>query len=93
MKRGGYINTFAIILAVVVIAGLGYYISVQKETAVPAGSAAAPYASEEECEAQTGNECNFGNCDYIPEGKTDKEVCGKNFRGKGYYPNDFNFFE
>jgi len=37
------------------------------------------FRSREECEEETGRECGFIMCDYIPEGKTFEEVCGENF--------------
>ena len=41
------------------------------------------FATQEECEKTTGRPCNFQMCDYVPEGKTFEEVCGKDFK-KGW---------
>jgi len=41
------------------------------------------YFSEEICEKETGCYCGDINCDFIPEGQTGEETCGKNFK-KGW---------
>ncbi|MFH1664186.1 MAG: FKBP-type peptidyl-prolyl cis-trans isomerase [archaeon] len=46
-------------------------------------SVPAVYSTQEECEEKNDCECNFVMCDYIPEGKTFEEVCGKGFE-KGW---------
>lgn len=50
------------------------------------------YSSEEECESETGRNCDFVNCDYIPDGKTFEEVCGVNFK-KGWQVAGFAYPE
>ena len=42
------------------------------------------YPSQNECEATSGKDCEQVMCDYIPEGKTIDEVCGKGYK-KGYW--------
>lgn len=44
-----------------------------------------PYVSQQECESKTGKSCGHSMCDFIPKGKTLKEVCGTRIR-KGWYP-------
>ena len=41
------------------------------------------YDTKEQCEASSNSECAYAMCDYVPEGKTYEEVCGKNFK-KGW---------
>jgi len=41
------------------------------------------FATQGECEAETGKKCDFIMCDYVPPGKTFEEVCGKDFK-KGW---------
>jgi hypothetical protein len=43
------------------------------------------YQTKESCESATGKTCHFVTCDYIPEGKTFEEVCGKDFQ-EGWQP-------
>ena len=43
------------------------------------------YSNQEECEHKTGHICAFQMCDYVPEGKTFDEVCGRDFK-KGWVP-------
>lgn len=43
------------------------------------------YRTKEECEQKTSKTCDSRMCDYIPEGKTFEEVCGKDFK-KGWHP-------
>jgi len=43
------------------------------------------FSTEEECISATNQNCDFQNCDYIPDGKTFEEVCGKDFK-KGWVP-------
>lgn len=38
------------------------------------------HLTQEACEQATGLDCDLVMCDYIPEGKTFEEVCGKNFQ-------------
>ncbi len=42
------------------------------------------YPTQAECEATSGKDCEQVMCDYIPEGKTIDEVCGKGYK-KGYW--------
>jgi len=60
----------------------------QIQTFQPPISTPSPiYKTQEECERKTGTFCVFQNCDYIQEGKTFEEVCGKKFQ-KGWVPTD-----
>lgn len=43
------------------------------------------FLTEEACEKETQKSCSFAMCDYVPEGKTFEEVCGKDFQ-KGWRP-------
>lgn len=45
------------------------------------------FLTKEECEKVTETTCSFAMCDYVPEGKTFEEVCGKDFK-KGWKPNN-----
>lgn len=47
---------------------------------VPAATSSLTFDSQKECEEKTGKVCSFQMCDYIPEGKTFDEVCGKGFK-------------
>lgn len=44
-----------------------------------ANTVSASYSTQQECEVKGNCRCSFVMCDYIPEGKTYEEVCGKNF--------------
>ena len=77
-------TTLLYIFAVVVIAIIAYFILV-KSSAPPPPATQVVFVSQEECELQTGNSCDFQMCDYIPLGKTFEEVCGKDFK-KGWVP-------
>ena len=41
------------------------------------------FVTKTECESKTGKTCSFQRCDYIPEGVTYEEACGKDFK-KGW---------
>ncbi len=43
------------------------------------------YSNQQECESKTGKSCQYSVCDYIPQGKTEEEVCGGKIK-KGWYP-------
>jgi hypothetical protein len=43
------------------------------------------FSTKEECEQKTGKSCDFQTCDYVPQGKTFEETCGKDFK-KGWVP-------
>jgi RNA polymerase subunit RPABC4/transcription elongation factor Spt4 len=43
------------------------------------------FSTQEDCQKNTGALCNYEECDYIPDGQTLSEVCGKNFT-KGWRP-------
>jgi hypothetical protein len=43
------------------------------------------YPTQEECEQVTGKTCSFAMCDYIPDGQTYEEACGRGFK-KGWTP-------
>ncbi|OGX07915.1 MAG: hypothetical protein A2Z88_05575 [Omnitrophica WOR_2 bacterium GWA2_47_8] len=43
------------------------------------------FVTQDECEQKTGMQCSYVMCDYIPEGKTFEEVCGKGFQ-EGWGP-------
>jgi len=51
------------------------------EFAACSSSTESTYNSKEECEQKTGRSCDFQMCDYIPQGETYEEVCGKNPNG------------
>ncbi len=88
MRNKGFSGFIAIIIAAIVLIGLGYYVFL-KRAETPAennGLSGAPYASEEECIAETSGACNFVVCDYITGEQIIEEVCGEDFKGKGWYP-------
>jgi len=70
------IKILAITLFILTLAGCRYEVSADL-------SERKVYTSQKECERQTGKICDFQMCDYVPEGKTIEEVCGKNFQ-KGW---------
>jgi hypothetical protein len=41
------------------------------------------FLTEEMCYQSGCEQCGYAMCDYVPEGKTFEEVCGKNFQ-KGW---------
>jgi hypothetical protein len=45
------------------------------------------YATQGECETTLGKPCTLVLCDYIPEGKTFEEVCGRGFT-ESWVPQD-----
>ena len=65
-------------LFVSVFAGFGL-IGIQSAHAHPDHGVQEAYGSQEECEAETGRECGYVMCDYIPAGKTFEDVCGEGF--------------
>lgn len=42
------------------------------------------FLTQEKCEKETGKECSFFMCDFVPKGKTFEDVCGE--FGKGWIP-------
>lgn len=75
-------NTFIVVFIILIVGVVGYFIFTKKETPT-LQSEQIVFFTQEECQQETGGDCRFQNCDYIPSGKTMEEVCGKNFK-KGW---------
>ena len=93
------ITVFFVVLTVLLAFAAGYLIvrSTQRDTSkntnvndVTEGTDVtdiAFYKTKQECEQQSGKKCNGPlQCDYVPEGKTFEEVCGKGFFKGAYKP-------
>lgn len=79
-------KSLLIMVACVILVGILYVLVNEKPINYPVSDQPIKsFSSEIECKKETGKECDFKMCDYIPEGKTIEEVCGKNFK-KGWYP-------
>ena len=87
-----------IVVLAVVAAGAGYavfresgsvapQITPAPTSTPPPSSGAKVFSTQEECERETGKECRFQMCDYIPPGRTFEEACGKDFH-EGWAPVD-----
>lgn len=83
------IATLFVIFAIGIV---GYFALVRSRNSTPQTyqpqTQQVVFDSQEECQQKTGKSCTFiyKMCDYIPRGKTFEEVCGKNFRKFGWYP-------
>lgn len=82
-----------ILLSIVLVSGVGYlvYRNNQGDTSnVTSEGVEADvtfYKTKQECEQQSGKKCSGPQqCDYIPEGKTLEEVCGRGFFKGAYIP-------
>jgi hypothetical protein len=75
-------KTIVILLVLIVVVGIAYFLF-NRKSLTSENSSPVVYSSESECEAATGLKCTFEMCDYVPEGKTFEEACGKNFK-KGW---------
>lgn len=73
-----------ICICLIIVLGIGYWIRNQ-EISPSQNSSLIIYTTQDECENETGETCVFNyGCDYIPNGRTVEEVCGKNTVGKGW---------
>ena len=85
----GFAQLFLIVVVVIIGIGGLLYFSWQKgliKTTPPPNSNTV-YNTQEQCEKETDKICAFQNCDYIPQGKSSEEVCGKDFK-KGWVPTE-----
>ena len=73
----------------ILIAGM-YFLCVSSGSGSAAGNEV--FDSQQECEQITELRCGYQMCDYIPEGKTFDEVCGRNFK-EGWAPSPYMFSE
>ena len=72
-------NTFIVVFIILAVGVVGCFIFTKKEIpTLPSDQIV--FFTEEECQQETGGDCRFQNCDYIPAGKTLDEVCGQNFK-------------
>lgn len=84
-----YINITIIVVLFISIGSFGYFLIPKEnteETNLPKTTLSEylVFSSQEECEKQTGQDCTFQICDYIPSDKTYEEVCGD--LGTGWIP-------
>lgn len=82
-----------IALSIVIVFGAGYlaYSNSQMDVSNSSNEEVEPdvtfYKTKQECEQQSGKKCSGPfQCDYIPEGKTFEEVCGRGFFKGAYTP-------
>ena len=81
MNQKNVVIALCIILAVGVV---GYFALTKNQTPTPQTQQVV-FATQGQCEQETGKPCSSQMCDNIPPGKTFEEVCGKDFK-KGWVP-------
>lgn len=86
LHERGFVHLILIVGVVLVgIVGIMYFALKNNQIKITDYTTSTVYRTQEECEQATGKTCDFQNCDYVPEGKTFEEVCGKDFK-KGWSP-------
>ena len=87
------LTVFFIVLSIILVSGISYlaFRNSQSEPSNTTGESVESdvtfYKTKQECEQQSGKKCSGPQqCDYIPEGKTFEEVCGKGFFKGAYQP-------
>lgn len=95
-KRGFYHPVAILVLAAITLSfavifylNSSVFFKAPEPTTTPTIAPSTAFATQEECESKTNKVCSVSNCDYVPQGKSIEEVCGKGYK-KGWKPTTQN---